>query len=308
MYRPIVAYLRVYEPLTAFGDPPDERLVKAARTRPLSRVSAGKRERWLWLKSQTGRSARVLPADAPGGAAEASAYGDVLALDPADVPVSGGIEDPVDLGSETLVCPLQMRARSAAALRGFIGETTPALKMTVLQAADTSEDDLRRRSSAAMRQPRNLHARGLHTRCSNWAVPLPWFTLVDPEQRLLVLGNGPDDPNRELSWRSTMTDARRRAARARELLENTVGDTGPAQVLGDTERWLHSFHEDSAVELDYGGLVQVLSDDLLREDTSAEQIQHIQDALGAGDMEELTSLFNDLQRYWTEIASGERVN
>lgn len=304
MHRPIVAYLRVYEPLTAFGDPPDERLAKAVETRPLSRVSAGKRERWLWLKSQVAEPARLLPAETAG----ASAYGDVLVLDPDEVPVAGGVEDAAEFGSEMLVCPLQMRARCAAALRGFIGEADPVLETVVLHAAETSEDQLRRRTSAAMRELRDLHGRGLHTRCTNWAVPLPWLALVDPEQRRLVLGSGPDDPNRELSWRSAMPDARDRVARARELLESTIGDTGPAQVLGDTERWLHNFHPGSAVELDYGGLVQVLSDDVLQADTSAEQIQHIQDALGAGDMQELTRLFNELQRYWAEIAAGERVN
>ena len=308
MLRPFAAYLRVYEPLSAFGDPPDARLARAVESNPLDRASAGERERILWLKSQPTEPARLLPAEPPGGGVGASVYSDVLVLNPADVPALGGVEDAVDFGDETLVCPLQMRARSAAALRVLLGEADPALRAAVLAAADVTEDDLRRRTSAALREPRELHSRGLHTRCTTWAVPLPWFCLVDPEQRRLVLGTGPTDPHRELSWRTSMPDARRRVARARELVETTIGDSGPARVLGDTESWLHNFDANSAVELDYGGLVQTMSDATLEADNSAEQVSHVQDALGAGDMSELTRLFNELQRYWADIAAHERRN
>lgn len=308
MLRPFAAYLRVYEPLSAFGDPPEGALARAVESNPLGRVSAGERERVLWLKSQASDPARLLPAEPVGGGVGASVYTDVLVLNPADVPALGGVEDAVEFGDETLVCPLQMRARSAAALRVLLGDAGPVLRAAVLDAADVTEDELRRHTSAALREPRELHSRGLHTRCTAWAVPLPWFCLVDPEQRRLVLGSGPTDPHRELSWRTAMPDARRRVARARELVESTIGDSGPARVLGDTESWLHNFDANSAVELDYGGLVQMMSDTTLRADDSAEQISHIQDALGAGDMTELTRLFNELQSYWADIASQERRN
>lgn len=308
MLRPFAAYLRVYEPLSAFGDPPDGRLARAVETDPLGRISAGKRERMLWLKSQATDPARLLPAEPVSGGVGASVYSDVLVLNPADVPSLGGVDDAVEFGDEPLVCPLQMRARSAAALRVLLGEAGPVLRAAVLNAADVTEDDLRRRTSAALREPRDLHTRGLHTRCTTWAVPLPWFCIVDSEQRRLVLGTGPSDPNRELSWRTTMLDARGRVARARELVENTMGDSGPAQVLRDTESWLWNFDANSAVELDYGGLVQMMSDAALEADDSAGQIAHILDALGAGDMSELSRLFNELQRYWADIAAHERLN
>lgn len=308
MLRPYACYLRVYEPLSVFGDPPDRRLAHAIETNPLTRAHAGQRELWLWLKSQVGDPVRLLPAETISGDPSVSTYSDVLVLDPAEVPVQGGVEDAVEFGREPLVCPLEMRARSAASLRSLLGERNRVLRTAVLDAANASADDVRSRTSAALREPQALLGHGLHTRSSTWAVPLPWFTLIDPQQRRLVLGNSRTDPRRELSWRSTLPDARRRVTRARELLDSTVGDVGPAQVLADTEEWLGHFDPNSAVELDYGGLVQSMSDSVLQADDSDEQIQHILDALGAGDMAELTRLFNELQRYWAEIASHERLN
>jgi len=306
--RPFSAYLRVYEPLSAFGHPPDQRLVNAVSTDPLNGVTAGERERILWLKSQTAESSQLLPAESIGGGVGASVYKDVLVLDPADVPAQGGVEDAADFGHEPLVCPLQMRARSAASLRTLLSETEPVLRQAVLWEADLDEDELRRRATSAMREPRDIQARGLHIRSATWTVPLTWFSLVDPDQRHLVLGDGPHDPRRTLFWRATMPDARSRVSRARELVYNTIGDSEPARMLDDTESWLQNFDGNSAVELDYGGLVQMISDSALEADDSAEQISRILDALGAEDMSELTRLFNQVQSYWADIAAHERFN
>jgi len=306
--RPFSAYLRVYEPLSAFGDPPDQRLVNAVSTNPLDGVTAGERERVLWLKSQDAEASQLLPAESIGGGVGASVYNDVLVLDPADVPSPGGVEDAVEFGHEPLVCPLQMRARSADSLRTLLSESGPVLRHAVLQEADLDEDELRKRATSAMREPRDVQARGLHIRSSTWMVPLPWFSLVDPEQRHLELGDGPQDQRRRLFWRATMPDARSRVSRARELVHNTIGDSEPAHMLDDTESWLQNFDANSAIELDYGGLVQMMSDSTLEADNSAEQVSRLLDALGANDMSELSRLFNELQSYWSDIAAHERFN
>lgn len=282
--------------------------MRAASANPLDGATAGERERILWLKSRTTEPSQVLPAESIGGGVGASVYNDVLVLDPAEVPSQGGVEDAVEFGGEQLVCPLQMRARSAASLRGLLSETGPVLRQTVLDQSGLDEDNLRRRTTTAMREPRDIQARGLHIRSSTWMVPLPWFSLVDPDQRRLVLGDGPQDPRRELSWRTMMPDARSRVSRARELVHNTIGDSEPARLLDDTESWLQNFDTNSALELDYGGLVQMMSDSTLESDDSAEQVARMLDALGAGDMSELARLFNEVQNYWSEVAAHERFN
>nr|PZM94840.1 MAG: hypothetical protein DIU77_13450 [Thermocrispum agreste] len=105
-----------------------------------------------------------------------------------------------------------------------------------------------------------------------------------------------------------MADARRRVAQARELAETVLGDEGPTRVLVDTDRWLANFHPNSAVELDYGGLVQLIPDEKLSTDTTAEKVHAVLAALRDGDVEKLADLFAELQDFWGELAARERCN
>ncbi|MBK1784837.1 hypothetical protein [Prauserella cavernicola] len=301
MLRPFVAYLRVYEPLSAFGEPPDEQLLRAAEAAKLTRASAGEREHLLWLKSQISVPPRLLPAELPSGEAAPSAKTDVLVLDPSEVPTAGSAV----VGPGPLVCPLELRVRSAAALVGFLGEATPALRAAVLDAADATEETLRTRANSALR---DLHTGTMHMLSTTWTVPLPWFSLIEPDERRLVLGDGMHDPRRELSWRTAMTDALRRVAEAEELVQETLGDSGPTQILAETGRWLSNFHPASAVELDYGGLVQLIEDPILESDTSAEEVHSILEALRGGAVEEIAELFQTLRDYWGDLAARERFN
>lgn len=301
MLRPFAAYLRVYEPLSAFGDPPASLLLAAVEAAQLTRVTAGEREQHMWLKSQLAAPPRVLPAELADGTAAPSGITDVLVLDPKDVPKDKGVK----VGPGPLVCPLELRARSAAALVGFLSGAHPALRASVLAATSATVDGVRAHAADVLG---DLHNAAMHVLSVTWTVPLPWFTMVDPDQRTLVLGSGPQDPERELSWRVAMSDARNRIAVARELAESVMGEEGPTKVLVDTDRWLAMFHPHSAVELDYGGLVQLLGDPLLESDTSAEEVHGVLDALREGDIEELADLFNGLRDYWGELAARERFN
>ncbi|HVV13946.1 hypothetical protein [Amycolatopsis sp.] len=297
MVRPFVAYLRVYEPLSAFGEPPSDQLKKAVEAAALTRASAGEREQHMWLKSQAAAPVRLLPAELADGRAAPSTNTDVLVLDPAEVPGR--------TGPGPLVCPLELRARAAAALVSFLGDASPALKATVLEAGGVTAETVRSRTSAALS---SLNKAAVHVLSTTWTVPLPWFALVDPDQRRLTLGTGLDDPERELSWRISMSDALSRAAEARELVESTLGDSGPSRILAETERWLGNFDPRSAVELDYGGLVQLIADPILESDTSAEEVHSILAALRSGEIEQLAELFNDLREYWSELAAREHFN
>jgi hypothetical protein len=121
-----------------------------------------------------------------------------------------------------------------------------------------------------------------------------------------VLASAQDDPERQVSWRVAMADARRRIARALKVVKRSLGDDGPAKVLADTGRWLEHFHPHSAVELDYGGLVQLLGDKDLLEDTSAADVNAIIDALEADDAEEVALRYETLREFWGELARRER--
>lgn len=294
-----MAYLRAYEPLAVFGNPPPAALLKAVETAELTRANAGEREQRMWLKSQVAAPVRLLPAELADGRPAPSTRTDVLVLQPDDVP--GG----ESLGSGPLICPLELRARSAAALVSFLSDATPPLRDTVLTTSGVTDDSLRSRATAALS---DLRHSVMHVLSTTWTVPLPWFALIDPEDRRLVLGSGPNDPDRELSWRVPLTVARDRALEAQSLVESIFGDAGPAQILDDTVRWLDNFDSGSVIELDYGGLVQLISDPILETDTSAEEVHSIIDALRTGEPGELAELFNDLRDYWAELAGRERFN
>ncbi|MGI5504151.1 hypothetical protein [Lentzea sp. CA-135723] len=284
MPRPFVAYLRVYEPLSVLDAPLASKVEKALEAGPVPRSEAGERERELWLRSQLGQ--KLLPGESF----------DVMTISPAEVPTS----EAARVGPGPLVCPLDLRARSAAALVGFLATAPPILQDAAL---DQSAETVRARASAVMAE---LSAGAVHVISTTWTVPLPWFALVDPAQRRVVLASAQDDPERQVSWRVAMADARRRVARAHKIVKGSLGDEGPAKILADTGRWLEHFHPHSAVELDYGGLVQLMEDKDLLEDTSAADVNAIVDALEADDAEEVALRYEGLREFWSELARRER--
>ncbi|MGH3466815.1 MAG: hypothetical protein ACRDQF_03665, partial [Thermocrispum sp.] len=138
MSRPYAAYLRVYEPLEAFGEPPDPRLVAAARAAELTRATVGERERSMWFTSQFATPPRLLPAELSDGRAAPSTTTDLLVLSPKDVPASKA----VTVGPGPLVCPLELRARSAAALVSFLSGAHPAMRSLVLDASGSTMESV----------------------------------------------------------------------------------------------------------------------------------------------------------------------
>lgn len=294
--RPFVAYLRVYEPLSAFDGPLGNLLREALETGHLDYSAVGERERTLWLRSQLTAPATLLPGELPDGRPSPAALRDVLVLDPAEVSA-----EQASVGPGPLICPLDLRARSAAALVGFLASASPTLRNATLTA---SLEAIREKATAVLA---DLPSGAVHVVSTTWTVPLPWFALVNPEQRHVVVASQ-EDPRRQVCWRIAMGDARRRVARAQELAERTFGDQGPTRVLQDTGRWLGHFHEHSAVELDYGGLVQLLDDQELIDDSSAEDVNAIIEALEAQNVEEVAVRFERLRDFWGELAIRERFN
>jgi hypothetical protein len=294
--RPFVAYLRVYEPLPSFDGPLAKLLREALDTGHLDYSAVGERERDLWLKSQLSAPPTLLPGELADGRPSPRALRDILVLDPAEVPT-----EQATVGPGPLICPLDVRARSAAALVGFLTTSSPVLRAATLTE---SIDTVREKASEVLA---SLSGGAVHIVSTTWTVPLPWFALVDPDQRHVVVATR-EDPRRQVCWRIAMADARRRVARAHLLAERTFGDQGPTKVLHDTGRWLEHFHPHSAVELDYGGLVQLLDDNELVEDSSAEDVNAIVEALEQEDVEEIAARFDRLRDFWGDLAVRERFN
>ena len=206
-----VAYLRVYEPLSSFERPLRDELAAALDEGPVDPSDAGRWEQDQWLRSQLSAPPRLLPGETADGRGQQT--GGVLALDPEEVPTGPA----ASVGPGPLVCPLDVRGRAAAALVGFLGDSDVPLRTAALQVpAETAK-------SRAGKVVTELADSAVHVISSTWTVPLPWFVLVDPEERCVF-----SEPGRHrVCWRVAMADARRRVSRAHSVSEQSSGEDGP---------------------------------------------------------------------------------
>ena len=93
------------------------------------------------------------------------------------------------------------------------------------------------------------------------------------------------------------------------MLAGAGWDPGRTETeLAEVGRWLEDFHPYSLVELDYGGLVQVLSDDALSSDHSAAEIAAAIDGLAKGERELALAMHQRAQSRWRALAEYEMAN
>jgi hypothetical protein len=160
-------------------------------------------------------------------------------------------------------------------------------------------------------------------------VPLPWFAMFSPAERWLALGS-PDEASggqpattsavRTLIYATAMTRARRRLARSlaavREGLCGPLGTSedirkrslGVTAELEDVGCWLEDFHPQSVVELDYGGLVNLLTDDALRGDQSVAEIRAAISGLNQGEPELAIAMYRRASGRWRTLRAAESAN
>jgi len=249
------AFLRVYEPLAAF--------------------EGEQRQQW-----QARVSAGGAPSPFEGAAVEReAAVRAVVGRPPLALPQLAELGYVTEVDGVTLVCPWRTRLRALEALEDF-SAGLPELVLeayvpAAVRAAAAHELDLLRAADADQRS---------HQLLSTWQVPLRWFVLVDATERVVSVGTGATPRvGRSLVYRTAMSRARRRTARALAVLRRTVEDAVVTAGVEDLGRWLEEFHPRSLVELDYGGLVHLMDDAALLGDESAREVAAALAALGQSD-------------------------
>ncbi len=255
---PYAAYLRVYEPLSAFPEADGRRWAEYA-------ASAGRPRRAGALAAEQAESLRRAIAFPPMPAPERES-------DHAYVRWSEGV---------TYICPWQTRLRSWLVL-SRLRAAAPSLTKAAFSAdhADAAVRDFARWRSQEY-SPR------VYIQASTWSVPFAWFVPFAADERWLVLG-APGDPGesgrataagtRTLVYATAMSQARTRVAKARSVIRParstraaTAWGGDPATLVAELREvgsWLEEFHPHSLVELDYGGLVHLLDDGALCADQS----------------------------------------
>ena len=159
---------------------------------------------------------------------------------------------------------------------------------------------------------------------SSWTVPLTWFVPFAPAERWLSLGDGRGragaaataSATRALVYTTPMTRARRRVARGLGALRHLPAGSGnavlePSRAVGELAevgRWLEDFHPYSLVELDYGGLVHLVSDDALCGDQSVAEIRAGIDGAARGECELAVAMYMRARDRWRAFAEFEQAN
>ncbi|WP_184970326.1 hypothetical protein [Nonomuraea endophytica] len=286
---PYAAYLRVYEPLTAFSE--SERKVWAeyaeSRDRP-RRANA--------LQAEHGESVRRLLGMPPNPAPAQESPNAYLRR----------VED------RLYVCPWQTRLRSWLAFSRLRG-TIPVKMMDRLvpktiaeQTADDFDRFKRTGGSSVLRT---------HIRTTTWHVPPAWFIPFDGNERWLVLGSTPPKgqdltttTGRNLIYVTSMAQARRRSAKALQVLRKHLGDVAAGLDVEDVARWLEEFHPHSLVELDYGGLVHLMDDDALQADQSVAELSAALSGLDTGQEELAFAMYQRVILRWKSMQLLESAN
>lgn len=197
------------------------------------------------------------------------------------------------------VCPLQTRLRALVAAGEFTdGMARPIaaafLPPPLAEQAESELDQLRRKTPDLK----------MHVVSCTYLVPLPWFVVFDPSDRVLVTGNGP----RSLRYVTAMSGARRRVARALSVLRRQLPEAPTVAGLEQLGRWLEEFHPHSRVELDYGSLVDLLDDDALRSDTSVADLATALSELTEGRPEEAMRSYEEVLARWRPLQSLETAS
>jgi hypothetical protein len=292
------AYLRIYEPVAAFHEP--------------------ERSRWSAYAASTARPRRrdSLAVEHAEALHRAIAAPEIVVPDQESGHAYIRRADGV-----TYVCPWQTRLRCLLSYGRMLSTADSALP-GVVPVRDDHETmaDLARLTEEGLPGP----ATRPHILASVWAVPLPWFVPFAATERWLALGPGARRPaapqtasaTRALLYTTLMSRARRRVSRGlaalRCLPPGFAGATwDPARAeteLGEVGRWLEEFHPYSLVELDYGGLVQLLSDDALSSDQSVAEIAAAVDGVTKGERELAVAMYKRAQSRWRAFAEFEMAN
>jgi hypothetical protein len=273
------AYLRVYEPLTAFD-----------------------RERQLYWRRYVREGRAVAPMEGP--VRQRTAVIEGLGAGWTRLPDLPDEAYVLEADDAILVCPWNLRLRVAEAALSARDGVPPVLADAFVPPvlagqAKAVVDDWR--SGARVLEegvPR------VHEQVSTWGVPLRWFVFIDMGERELITQPG----RRALRYRTEISKARRRASRGLSVLRKSVGDAPVTLAVEEGARWLEEFHPRSVVELDYGGLVDLLPDEALTTDDSPALAAAGLAALGKGDAEAATEAYEKLVARWRAVQLLERCN
>lgn len=196
----------------------------------------------------------------------------------------------------TFVCPRYTRLRM---LEGVLAHrddhpgTLLASELAVRRAAQEID-----RIRAAVPSARS------YIMTAPWHVPLRWFALFDPESRELLT----TEAGATIRYRTDMSDALARIARAIGILDEAGFDVGVVEDAQEVEEWLAEFDPLGMVELHYHTVAGLFSDGELAMDESCADVHRSLDALERFDYEAAGRAYADVAGRWAAAQALTYVN
>ncbi|HEU5156693.1 MAG TPA: hypothetical protein VFU43_06815 [Streptosporangiaceae bacterium] len=327
---PYAAYLRVYEPLSAFPEPD--------------------RSAWARYADSPDRPRRIAALAAEHDAAIHRLVARPQVVAPADESTDAYVRRTTDM---TFVCPWQTRLRSWTAFSSFRA-TLPR----VVADSFAPRSEAERVEADFERWKRRGDTLRSYILSNTWHVPFAWFIPFSADERCLALGPsaGPERdarsggrshgrsttgsteesgigsasgscagstawpgtagpqataiPARTLLYVTSMIQARRRVGAAVGALRGAAGEPGTGLGVGDAEalgRWLEGFHPGALVELDYGGLVHLIDDEALRADESVAEAAAMLDGM-MRDPVVARAMYERLRSRWRSVQALANAN
>ncbi|NND85012.1 MAG: hypothetical protein HKN46_07660 [Acidimicrobiia bacterium] len=177
----------------------------------------------------------------------------------------------VEHDGQRFVCPRRPRLRLLESVLAFHnGFTGLGGEVIVPEAAA-------RRAAEELDQLREGGDRSLIL-TAQWHVPLRWFLLFRPEDRLVQVGEGVP----AVAFRTIRRAASRRMRRAIRALRS-AGMAAVTEEMEQLVEWLSAFPAEWLVELDYGSVAGLFDDADLLLDSSCEDLWESIEALESGD-------------------------
>lgn len=205
----------------------------------------------------------------------------------------------LDHAGRRYVCPRFPRLRMLEGLMAFRNAYQgPTASLLIPQA--TAERAARELERIQLRIP-GVRS---HILTSPFFVPLRWFSLFDPSERMLV----DEGDSLNIRYRTPLREALRRVRRSAKVLEEAGFDDSIVEQIVDLQEWLEPFPIDGIVELDYGGVASLFSRAELVVDESAADIASSLDALEEGDYEEAGEHYGFAASRWAHAQSLAYAN
>ena len=213
----------------------------------------------------------VVPVAVPPDAEPLAALQRLLATPPAVAPSGpSGAAYLLTAGDRRFWCPTDERQRCWEALGTARAEGAALLDRAF--PADVLDDAEAAGSAWSRTHPDAVP----HVRTSAWHVPIRWFVAFEPAERVVDTG-----PDHTVVYRATMVDARRRLSRAHAVLRRKAPKDRLTGAVRDLGAWVNEFHPHGVLELDYGGLVDLLGFDEAAADTSVGTLARVLASLAA---------------------------